>query len=151
MVVFIFLKHNGLCGWAIHSHQLWLVDSIVDNFHNSWPSQELIKSSLRAVLTLQWKICGYANTSVGIILKLCWYNLFINPTDLFQDIFPISNDKWEPVFRLTKRYVVYGWATKLANVKTNENTNQLRAAREQAWQHHEQEEATKQRAEKRRT
>ena len=129
MVVFIFLKHDGLCGWAIHSYQFWLVHSIVDNFHNSWPSQELIKSSLRAVLTLLWKICGYANTYVGLILKLCWYNLFINPADLFEDIFPISKDKWEPVFRLTKRYLVYGWPTKSANVKTNKTNKSVQSSK----------------------
>ena len=28
-------------------------------------------------------------------------------------------DEWIPVFRLTKRYLVYGWATKLVSVKTN--------------------------------
>ena len=30
------------------------------------------------------------NTYVGIILKSCWYNLYVNPADLFNDIFPID-------------------------------------------------------------
>ena len=35
VVVLLFLKHNGLCGRAISSFQLWQVDSTVDNFQNS--------------------------------------------------------------------------------------------------------------------
>ena len=46
VVVLIFLKYNGLCGDAIISAQLWWVDSTVDNFHNSWPSQELIHDKI---------------------------------------------------------------------------------------------------------
>ena len=30
-----------------------------------------------------------ANTYGGIILKSCWYNLYINPADLINNIFPI--------------------------------------------------------------
>ena len=48
---------------------------------------------------------------------------------------------------LTKRLLVYGWATKLASVK---QTKKISAARERARQHDErEEEATKHRAEKR--
>ena len=46
VVVLIFLKHNGLCGRAISSSQLCQVDSTVDNFHNSWPSQKIPSQQL---------------------------------------------------------------------------------------------------------
>ena len=48
LVVLIFLKHNGLCGWVISSSQLWLVVSTVDNFQNSWLIHDkiIIKASL---------------------------------------------------------------------------------------------------------
>ena len=42
----IFLKHDGLCGQGISSSQLWQVDRTVDNFHNSWPSQEVIHDEI---------------------------------------------------------------------------------------------------------
>ena len=32
-------------------------------------------------------------------------------------------DKWKPAFRLTKRYLVSGWATKSASVRTTLYTN----------------------------
>ena len=40
VVVFVLIKHNGLCGRAISSSQLLQVDSRVDIFYNSWFSQE---------------------------------------------------------------------------------------------------------------
>ena len=46
LVVLIFLKHNGLCGQAISSSQLWQVDSTVDNFHNLWPLQEVVHDKI---------------------------------------------------------------------------------------------------------
>ena len=50
VAVLIFLKHNGLYVRAISSSQLRQVDSIVDNFHNPWPSEEVIhdKTILKA-------------------------------------------------------------------------------------------------------
>ena len=103
VVAVIFLTHNGRCGWAIRSSQLWQIDNARDNFHNSRSSQEV---------TLQWKIFLFnqinftyicesnliniyhsenfsTNAYVGIILKSCWYNLYIKPADLFNDIFPV--------------------------------------------------------------
>ena len=60
------------------------------------------------------------NTYVGLILKSCWYNLYINLANLFNDIFPVCKVRWiKLAFRLTKIYLVYGWATKSASVKTN--------------------------------
>ena len=46
VVALIFLKHNGMCGQAISSSRLRQVDSTVDNFHNSWPSQEVIHDKI---------------------------------------------------------------------------------------------------------
>ena len=46
VVVLIFLKHNGLCGQVISSSPFLQVDSTVDNFHNSWPSQEVIHGEI---------------------------------------------------------------------------------------------------------
>ena len=62
------------------------------------------------------------NTYVGINLKSCWYNLCVNPADLFNDIFPIYKVRRieTAAFRLTKRYLVYCWATESATVKTNQ-------------------------------
>ena len=59
--------------------------------------------------------------SVGIITKSGWYNLYINSEDLLSNIIFLSvkQDEWKPAFRLTKRYLVYGWATKSVSVKTN--------------------------------
>ena len=58
----------------------------IHNFYSSWPSQEVI---VRSVLSLKWKISWYTNKYVGIILKSCWYNLYVNTADLFNDIFLI--------------------------------------------------------------
>ena len=56
-------------------------------------------------------------------------------------------DEWKPTFRLTKRYLVYGWAAKSVSVKTNKLKKSER--REGAWKLNEQEEeATKQRESK---
>ena len=46
VVVLIFLKHNSLRGQAINSSQLWQVHSAFDNFHNSWPSQEVVPDKI---------------------------------------------------------------------------------------------------------
>ena len=35
-----------------------------------------------------------------------------------------KQDEWKPAFRLTKRYLVYGWSTKSASVETNKQKNQ---------------------------
>ena len=45
VVLLTFIKPNGLCEWAI-SFQLCYVDSKIDNFHNSWPSQEVIHNKI---------------------------------------------------------------------------------------------------------
>ena len=67
------------------------------------------------------------NIYVGIILKLCWYNFYVSLANLFSDIFPICKVRWMET--RSKRYLVYGWATKSASVKTKKQKNQRRAAR----------------------
>ena len=58
-VALIFLKHNGVCGWAISNSQLWYVDSTSEQkqltiFTIHGPL--MIKSLLKPVSTLQLKI-----------------------------------------------------------------------------------------------
>ena len=78
---------------------------------------------------------------------LVW--LHINTADLFNDVFPICKVRWwETSFRVTKKYLVHCWASKLASVKKKQKA-QCSAARERAWQYDEwKEETTKHRAEK---
>ena len=137
--------------------QLWQIDSKVDNFHNSRPSQEVIHNKIilkgcfnssvenifiQSIFSLyMWEpnltnivtMTQFSlNTYVDIILKSCWYNFCINPTELFNDIFPVSRVRWmKPAFSLTNglRYLVYGWNTKSVSIKTNKQKNQHNAAR----------------------
>ena len=84
---------------------------------NTWT-----KSSWRSVLTLWWKMCWYMNTHVGTIRKSCLHNLYVNPAGMFNYIFPVYKLRWmKPAIRLTKRYLVYCWVTKLTSVKINKN------------------------------
>ena len=46
VAVLFFVEHNGLRGQRISSSQLLQVDSTVDNFHNSWPLQEVIHDKI---------------------------------------------------------------------------------------------------------
>ena len=55
--------------FSLSSSQLWQVDNAVDNFHNSWPSQEVIHD--KAVL----KAC-FDNSMKNMLVCefICWYN-----------------------------------------------------------------------------
>ena len=103
VVVLIFLKHNGLCRQVITSSHLWQVDNIVDIFHNSWCSQEV---GLHMLVSL-WNhvIIIYTKTS----RPGQWY-------------FSCLQSK------MIERDQVYGWATKVASVKTSKYKNQHSAA-----------------------
>ena len=66
----------------------------------------MIKSFLRPVLTLQWKIFLSSQINFLIIQKKysteiedgthftsyrsCWYDLYVNPGNLFNDMFPVG-------------------------------------------------------------
>ena len=63
VVVLIFVKHNGLCGWAISSFPLWHVDGTsgpkqltIFTIHGLCRNYCMMQSSLRPVSTIQWKI-----------------------------------------------------------------------------------------------
>ena len=51
------------------------------------------------------------STNTQIVHNSCWYNLYVNSADLFNDIFPFAKyNKWKPAFRLTNRCLVYVWS-----------------------------------------
>ena len=78
-------------------------------------------SAVKTMLVYEYT-CWYNSES-------CWHNLCVNPAGLFSYIFPVYKLRWiKPAFRLTKRYLVYCWATKLASVKS------AHAASWKAWQ-----------------
>ena len=49
---------------------------------------------------------------------ICWCNSEIQQICSIFFLFA-KLDEWRPAFRLTKRYLIYGWATKLTSIKTN--------------------------------
>ena len=63
--------------------KIFLFDQI--NFMYVW-------TKLKQYLSHQNKFS--TNTYFVIILKSCWYNLYINPADLFNDIFLICKVRW---------------------------------------------------------
>ena len=103
----------------------------------------MIKPSLRPVSTIQWKIflsnqvnfligqeCFLQKLKMGHIsshIAACWYNLYINPVNLFNDIFPVCK------VRLTKRYGL--WQGYIIGFLKNKNKQKLSAAKECAYQH----------------
>lgn len=83
VVYFIFLKHNGLRGWAISSFPLWHVDGTsgqkqltIFTIHGLCRNYCMMQSSLRPVSTVQWKIFYLIRLIFRLVKNVFQKNLY---------------------------------------------------------------------------